>query len=205
MNGQEYLNQISAKNRPEKKTDSGGLLSSKFFLVGVIGVVALVLIIILGAVLGSGKGNEKELGIALKMHLNETLSIISEYQYNIRSSSLRADSASLNTVLNNTNKELGDYLTEVHGFEERNVGEKVLEEAKLQSDAIREELFVAKINGNLDRIYAIKMTYEISLFLSEEGKILKTTKNDQLEDILSTSYNSLTILYDKFNDFSGDN
>ena len=64
------------------------------------------------------------------------------------------------------------------------------------------ELFEAKINGILDRIYAHKMAYEVSMFLSEESDLMNLTKNEALKEALSSSYNSLENLYNSFNDFS---
>ena len=63
-------------------------------------------------------------------------------------------------------------------------------------------MFEAKINGILDRIYAHKMAYEISLITTREAQIMKSINNDTLNEILTTSYNSLETLYDKFNNFS---
>ena len=46
------------------------------------------------------------------------------------------------------------------------------------------------------------MAYEISLMANSEAQLLKSTNNDTLKEMLTTSYNSLDNLYDKFNDFS---
>ena len=70
MDRQEYLNQISAVNRPAKGSKSG-IFSSKFFWIGAIGVAALLLIIIMGAALGGNKGNSpKDKLYSLIAHIN---------------------------------------------------------------------------------------------------------------------------------------
>ena len=51
MQGQEYLNQISASNRPVKKSKISNMLMSKYFLLGVGVVTALMIIMIVGAIL----------------------------------------------------------------------------------------------------------------------------------------------------------
>ena len=85
---------------------------------------------------------------------------------------------------------------------EKNVDKKIAEEATTMKDGLESELFEAKINGVLDRIYAHKMAYEISLITTREAQIMKSINNDTLDEILTTSYNSLSTLYEKFNDFS---
>ena len=202
MDEQEYLNQISAENRPVKKSRAGGLFSSKIFMAIGIGVAALILIIIIGSILGSGKDDEKNLATTLKLHLSNTTEIIDKYQPEVKSSDLRSSSASLKGVLTNTDKDLTAFLTEVYEYNEKKVDQKILDEITLEKDGLESELFEAKINGILDRIYAHKMAYEVSMFLSEESDLMNLTKNEALKEALSSSYNSLENLYNSFNDFS---
>ncbi len=202
MEGQEYLNRISADNRPIKKTKTNGIFSSKFFIVGMVGLIALMLIIIVGAILNGGKGGEKNLAFKLKLHFDNTEEIIQKYQPIVKSSDLRSSSASFYSILSNTNRDLTEYLTEKYNFKEKSVDKNITEEATLAKDGLESELFEAKINGILDRIYAHKMAYEISLFTSEEAKIINTTNNTRLKELLTSSYDSLENLYDKFKDFS---
>ena len=201
MYGQDYLNQISAQNRPVKATKPG-ILNSKFFMIGMIGIVALIIIIIIGSILGGNKSDEKNLSFALKLHLDNTTEIISSYQSSVKSSNLRSYSASLTSVLSNTNRELTDYITEVYDYKEKSIPEKIVEEATILKDALDTDLFEAKINGNLDRIYAHKMVYEISLLMSEEARLISMTKNSGYKNALTESYESLNTLYDSFNKFS---
>ena len=201
MQGQDYLNQISAENRPVKKAKSG-ISGSKFFVVGMIGLVALIVIIIIGAILGGNKGGEKNLSFALKLHLDNTASVISSYQSRVKSSNLRSHSASLYSILSNTSRELTDYLTEKYNYQEKDIAKNITEEAALSKDGLEADLFEARINGNLDRIYAHKMTYEVSLIMSEEAKLINMTSNASYKDILTKSYNSLNNLYENFSSFS---
>ena len=205
MEGQEYLNQISAMNRPEKKAKSNGILQSKFFLVGAIGVAIFVLLAIVGAVLGSGSGGEKNRSFALKLHLDNTAEVVQEYQASVKSSDLRSNSASLYSVITNTSRELTDYLTEKYDYKDSAVDKNLVEEATLARDGLESELFEAKINGVLDRIYAHKMAYEIALLTAEETKIINSTGNTSLKELLANSYDSLDNLYTKFDDFSETN
>ena len=204
MDRQEYLNQISATNQPTKSPKSG-IFASKFFWVGVIGVAAFILIMIIGSALGGGGTSAKDKLYALILHINNTSELIGEYQSNVKSSELRSHSASLSSILANTNKGLNDYATSKYNFKEKDIPKKITEEETTAKDELQSELFEAKINGILDRVYAHKMAYEISLITTRESQLLKSANNDDLKEALTTSYNSLNNLYSKFNDFSETN
>ena len=207
MDGQQYLNQITASNRPLQKAGPGKsgiskILSSKFFLIGAIGVGVLIVIMIIGSILGGNKGGEKNLSIDLFLHTESTSEVIKTYQNDIKSSDLRSSAASLYSVLTTTNSDLSGYLEQKYNFKAKEIDKNTLEEAALAKDDLTNELFEAKINGILDRIFAHKMAYEITIILAEENKLADTSKNESLQSLLTKSYDSLTTLYDKFNDFS---
>lgn len=205
MNGQEYLNQISASNRPTKQAKLN-LLSSRLFIGGMIFVGILLVLIIIGAILGGNKGGEKIDSFKLYLHMSGTSELIQEYQDSIKSSKLRGSSSSLYSVLDTTSKELTEYLKNKYEFKnEKNIDKEYVSQATSAKEALGSELFEAKINGNLDRVYAHKMAYEIELIASEENKIIKETKNDTLKQLLTKSYESLDSLYNSFNDFSETN
>ena len=201
MDRQEYLNQISAKNQSKKKSGNK-FFGSKFFWVGVIGVTALILIMIVGSMLGGGKTNIKDKLFSLIVHINNTSEIIKEYQTSVKSSDLRSISASLDGVLSSVSKDLTNYAVEKYDFKDKEVPKKITEEEAAAKDGLKNELFEAKINGILDRIYTRKMTYEISIITSRETQIIKASKDDTLNGYLNSSLNSLNVLYDKFNNFS---
>ena len=201
MNEQEYLNQISAQVRPEKAPKArNGILASPFFKVGIIGLVALVLIMIVGSVLGSGKTDGKTKTIQLLLHLDNTAGVISDYQKSVKSSDLRSSSASLYSVLTNTSREVTNYLSEMYDY--RSASNELVSQADTERDGLEADLFDAKINGTLDRIFAHKMVYEITMIYSEEQSVYKSTSDSGLMSALQSSMSSLDTLYDKFNSFS---
>ena len=93
-------------------------------------------------------------------------------------------------------------MVEKYEFKEKDISEDLVEEATLNKDGLESELFEAKINGILDRIYAHKMAYEISVITSEEAKIINMTGDSSLKELLEKSHSSLENLYEKFNNFS---
>lgn len=202
MDNQAYLNQISAANRPAKKSKISSILSSKFFLVAVIFLVLLVVILVAGSLLGGGKTSSKDTIFSLILHINNTSDVISEYQPKVKSSDLRSYSASLSSILSDTNNNLTEFAVAKYGFKEKDVKENIVEKESLARDELENDLFEAKINGILDRVYAHKMEYEISSIMTSEAQIIKSIKDEGLTESLNRSYSSLQVLYDKFNDFS---
>ncbi len=186
-------------NRPAKKSKID-LFKNKFVLVGIICVAGVILMAIVGAVLGGGKSGLKEQSISLKIRLDSTSEIISNYQGLVKSSYLRSNSTSLSGILSNTNRDLSNYITEK--YKSSDAEKKVQEDEDTHKANLDAELFEARINGILDRIYAHKIAYEVSLIMSMESKLYDATSDDALKEILNTSYDSLTVIYEKFENYS---
>ncbi|MBQ6409663.1 hypothetical protein IJI18_00185 [Candidatus Saccharibacteria bacterium] len=203
MDSQDYLDQISRSARPVKasKGGIGDFLSSKWFKWGLVAVVLLIAMAIFGALMGN-KVTPEEQCTDLKLHIDGTVEAIDEYQQYVKSSLLRSLSASLKGVFTNTSSQLSSYMTNAFGWEDKNVKEAVREEANLARDELMNELFEAKINGLLDRVYAHKMTLEIYSVMNDEAGISNGSSDAELQSLLKNSYDSLNNLYTQFNDFS---
>ena len=205
MDGQEYLNQISAGARPvkQKKTGGlGGLVASPIFKVAAIGVGVFVVLAIIGGILGGSGGGVEEQATRLLLHIDNTATAVKTYQPSLKSSTLRSHSASFGSVLSNTSRDLAAYMEEKYNYKAQSADKTLVADATLHQDELDSELFNAKINGILDRIYAHKMAYEISLITASESKLYYATRDDALKEIINTSYGSLENLYTLFNDFS---
>ncbi len=207
MDGQQYLDQISKPSIPGKAAvKKPPFWRNKFFIIGASCVAALILIMILGSTISGSKVSEKTLDYKLRLHLENTADVIKTYQNDVRSSDLRSSSASLYGVLTSTNSELETYLVEKYNFKkDKEINKKLQASAEEAKTELSDALFEAKINGILDRIYAHKMAYEISLIEAEESEIYEITKNESLKSLLGKYYDGLKNLYDKFNDFSETN
>ncbi len=202
MDGQDYLNQISASVRPEKKQGFTGILSSKFFIFGVVSLIILIGTIIIGSILGGAKGDEKDSLARLKLNMETVYNIVGDNQRTIKSSVLRSSNATLLSILSNSNRDINNYLEEKYAVKDDDIDKNIIEEDKLNKEGIEADLFNARINGNLDRVFAVKITYEISSIMNQEGKIYNSTKSDELKQIISNSYSSLENLYNDFSSFS---
>ena len=203
MDSQDYLDQISRAARPPKQKKGGisDILSSKWTKLGAAALVLLIYIVILGSILG-GKETLEEKCTNLKLRLDGTVEAISEYQGNIKSSTLRSLSASLKGVFTNTSSGLNTYMAQQYGYEAGREKDAVKEAAALTRDELMNELFEAKINGLLDRVFAHKMALEIYSVMSDEAGIANSSSDEALKSVLSSSYDSLNNLYPQFNDFS---
>lgn len=205
MDSQDYLDQISASVRPvkQKKGVGGvsGVFGSAYFKWGMVALVVLIITVIIGSVLGS-MPTAQEKCTDLKLHIDSTAEVVTEYQPSVKSSLLRSLSASLKGILTNTSSQLNTYMVQAYGYDEGVVKDSVREAAQLNKDALINELFEAKINGLLDRVYAHKMTLEIYSIMSDEAGIYNSASDDNLKSLLSNSYDSLNNLYKEFNDFS---
>lgn len=201
MDSQDYLDQISKSVRPVKPPRKGlmGILTSKYFMWGGIAVGLLIVIMIFGSMLG-GKESLSDKVINLKLHMDSTNEVVSQYQPIVKSSQLRSLSASLRGILANTSSQLNTFIIQTYG--DKAVKETMVEAAALTRDGLMNELFESKINGYLDRMYAHKITLEVYSFMSEEAGIINATSDEALKSLLTSSQNSLNNLYTQFNDFS---
>lgn len=201
MDKQDYLDKISASSKPVAAAKKGFWHSTLFKVIA--GAVAgLIVIIVIGSVISGSRPNIRNQASTLKLHLDGTMEMISTYQSDVKSSKLRSSSASLYSVLSNANDVLTNFLVEKYNFKTNSVDKKMLEDAETSKEDLNTELFSAKINGILDRIYAHKMAYEISIIAAEEATIIRGTNDETLKNSLTTSYDSLNNLYSQFNDFS---
>ena len=202
MEAQEYLNQISSEARPEKKSKIKNIMSLTITKIALVALGVLVVLLAVTAIF-SGRGDSlKKRTTALLLHIDSTSETISQYQSSVKSSQLRSYSALLNSTLSNTSRQLTDYMAEKFSYKSGSADEALREEARLHNDDLVAALFNAKINGTLDRIYAHKMAYEISLLQTEATGIYETTSDDTLKSIMATALSSLNNLYDEFDNFS---
>ena len=201
MDGQDYLNQIASSVRPEKKSRFS-FIGSPIFKVIAIGVVLFAIVMIAGSSLTASRTGVKDQAILLKLRIDNTLDIITKYQPTVKSSELRSSSASLYSVLSNTSRDLTDVMTDIYKYKPGKEEKKLTKVADLERDGLESSLAEAKINGILDKVYASKMSYEISLIMSREASLYSATSNSALMEVLKTSYDSLDNLHAGFDEFS---
>lgn len=204
MDKQQYLDQISTKRtvggRQGSKLDA--VMHSKFTWIVLGAVVLLIGIMAVGTSLGGGKAPVQDQLAELILRIDVVKAAVDTYQPNLKNSALRNDSASLSSVLGNSSSELTNYATQAYNYKQKDVKANILNLVAEEQQALEDALFKAKITGSLDRVYAFKIAYEISLIVNSEVKLLDANTNETLDSYLNSSYNSLTKLYPKFDEFT---
>ena len=165
------------------------------------GIIAFIVLAIIGAILSGGRVDTKTKAIRLRLRLENTADVISDYQDDIRSPALRAHGASLKSVLSSTDNEVNEYLAEKYDFKSGKEDKKLKDEAAQNKEALENALFDGKINGVLDRIFVSEMSYEISLLIADETSIYNSADNS-LKVIMKTSLDSLRKLSETFESYS---
>ena len=199
MDNQTYLNQIS-NNSP--KSQKSNFFTSKIFIFIAIAVGLFILIFIASKIIDNQSATTKNKTVALSLHVDNLISTISTYQPKLKSSELRGYSASLSSILSETSTTLSNYLTDHYELKESKYEKSTVESETTLSEELDSELFSAKINGLLDRTYAHSMAYEISIITARESEIYDSIKDSNTKSLIESSYNSLTNLYENFNNFS---
>ena len=143
MDRQEYLDQISASNRPvNTKTNGkfGNILSSKITWL-VVGAVALfILFAVIGGILSGSKSSAKEKMYAFNTHVDNTMEVFDNYRTKVKSSNLRSYSTTLSSLLVNVKGKLETYLSEKNNGKsetaENVLGEKMIDQLTLEKDGL---------------------------------------------------------------------
>lgn len=190
MNNLEYLNQISQDTRPVKKKSSSFTSLMLKIIIG--GLLALVLIIALGILLGSGKSTSADLTKQLYFRTTSLNDTVSDFNSSLKSSKLRAIGTSLSNTLTSASGQLSTYLTaENPKAKDLNPPASILTSEVDNINSFTTSLTNAKLNGILDRIYANEIQFQVSILLSLIAQTTDHTKNPDLLTILSQYYSSL--------------
>lgn len=207
MNNKEYLEKIAKDTRKagvQKKKFLGLELSPKTLKLAGIGAGVVVLMMIIGAIVGSGNGN-KEVDLVEKIYFrtDTLLDAINDYNKLVKSGELRSMGNSLNAVLTETSYSMSTSL--VNDFGEKTVGKPTKEQTLTDEVAVNDDLVATleagRLNGILDRVYSREFTYQIAMLINLETETYNKTKKDSLKTALTTSMNNLKQLHTQFDDF----
>ena len=205
MDNKAYLEQISSEARTTKasKMPFGLNISPKLLKLLIGGFIAAILIIIIGAIAGSGGSSERDYLDKIFLRTANLSSSISDYNKRVKSSELRSMGNSLNAVLTETNYSVGNILKNDFGVSSPNkpANEKTETEETEWIDGLNQDLENGRLNGVLDRVYSRDLAYEIGILISLESETVAKSKNDTVKTSLTSSMDNLSKLYDQFNDF----
>ncbi len=209
MNNKDYLEKIAKDTRtgkPQKKGFLGAITTlpatTKKLIIG--GAIAVVVVMIIGLILGSGgdKNQERDLVDKISLRTESIMDGIDDYNKLVKSSELRSMGNSLKAVLQETNYAINTILKET--FEAKNA-KPAKEKTETDEGAITEEMMATlengRLNGILDRVYTREMTYQIAMLISLEQETYNKTKKDILKEALTSSMSNLDKLHEQFDNY----
>ena len=140
-----------------------------------------------------------ELG-RLYLRANDVTRIINDYNRNINSPSVRSTSSSFTTLLSEISATSASYLINIYGIDLGSI-------VPTQSDAelisnLDTSLNRARLNGLLDRTYALEMHYQVRLLIVLENSISNKTDITQIKEFLDSSKESLGRLEETFGKYA---
>ena len=204
MDNLEYLNQISANTRPTKpQKDNPSPLNKNIIKFSLFGLIGIIIIAVIASVLSNSSNSEPaELSNieSLYLRINNLSSVSETYKPNIKNSSLRASSSSLNVILTNSKNNFYSILSTFYGID----ASKLTIPSNLSDEfsELSSSLENAQLNGLLDRIYANEMAYQISRILILESSTIERTESEEVKSAINSSYSSLEKLKNDFSKFS---
>ena len=179
MDNKAYLDQIAVKGASSNKP---ALITPAMIKFIIAGVIAFIVIIIVGTMLNSSTQEDTEAYTKLYIRTtnlaNQGTSPLESYKYKIKSTKILQYNSMLVTSLNNFNNTYGA-LAEAAGFSTTGSAETVAEEAEIMN-GITNDFERGYLNGTLGQSCANSMTYQISLMLSLIQEIRATTTNEQV-------------------------
>lgn len=204
MDGQEYLDQISATTTPSSqpsKFNLKNILSSKLFRIIAAGIIFFILLIIVGNIIGSSASKGRTLAEQLELRLtNLTTMLEEESNEYLKDTNLRSYNTALAGILKNTNTQLTNYLTEA-GVDIKSIPASIQTKETDYIEALKAELEEARLNGLYDRTYVNLISTEINLIVALEENILDRTSSEALTDILNQSITSLNSILESYDNF----
>ena len=185
MDNLAYLNQISQNNKPKKRHLFGG---KKFKVIGIV-LGAITFIIVLLAVIANLPEQETDYVRRLALRTKHLDDIVKEYQPDIKSAKLRANSTSLTAVLDGMLQTLPSYYADSKAKTPKLVKNEELEKYYSAQSALED----GKITGLFDRTYARQMSYYINILFALIDDIIEQSNDKSLKNFLTSQKNRNTI------------
>lgn len=191
-----YLDQIAPK-KPTKNLFKFGLP-----LVLMIGGGLIIIVAIISIVLNMVYTSKREPIEHMAARLATTETIASDAQSKIKSSKLRSLNSNLSLYLANTNRDISEPLLGSK-VDPAKISQKIKDEES--GSAITDRLEDARLNSVYDRVYANEMSYQLANLINLMKEIYATTSNEELKELLRTTYANLEPTQEAFSDFNAAN
>ena len=199
MNGSDYLNQISASNRPTSKPS---IFSSKILKFALIGGAAAIFIIVVGSMLKNFSTKKSDLLEQANLRMTNLTASITTYNRNIKSSRLRSMNVSLSGVFADSTRNITNILTTEYEYDPKKPNSNITDEETTLIGDFNTTMEDAKLNGILDRIWVREMTLQLALLISLESEAAARSSEPSTIKTLEDSQASLNQLYEQFSAFA---
>lgn len=198
-NGQtplDYLNQI-APQAPKKPLFTLNLRTIIF------GVIALLVLVIIIANVGSAIGNaSKSPWQQFSARLAATTQIVDSSSGKIKNSQLRSLNSDLKLYLTNTQRDLATPLGEL-GINPEKLPASITKQES--SEAMLARLEDGRLNAKYDSTYAREMSYQLATTLALLQQLYKSNVGPKTKQFLEDAYSNLAPTYATISEFSASN
>lgn len=196
MNNLEYLNQISKTSRPVK-TGANANGFGTIIKIAVIGVVAFLVLMILGMVIGKKADSSSNLGAQIYTRTTNLEKTVTTYNKSLRSSKLRSIGLTLSSTLTAALNQMDEPLKS-----QASKDKEVTASESEYSANLDQILTSAELNGMLDRTYANQMQLQTALLLSLLEQAINHTKDENLKGIYIQYQSNLATANADFTNYS---
>lgn len=201
MNDLEYLNSISASTIPPKPTAPLFNKTVKIIFGAFIGIIFIAIAaLLLIPILTPEEVNPSADLSSVYFRASSLEKIVSSYNSKVSSASLRAAGTSLDAVLTDLSSRSSQTLTEKYHINPQKLSVSTSEQNSFETTTSKLE--TARLNGLLERSYASEVSYQISRLLIVEKSVLGKNPDTATQEYITSSYDSLSHLYDSFSNFS---
>ena len=202
MDNQSYLDQIAVKGKV--KGPSEPLLSPLMIKIIIAGIIALITIVIVGAILNSANTttiNMYERLYLRVMNLHGDKGPYKKYMKYVRSSNLRAYGADLETSLTNTGKQIKSAVTKV-GVNTSSITKEVKDEESKRISSLLSKLENARLTSTIDSTYATSVSNEINQLMILERQVRAKTSDAGVASVIDSSLKDLQVIYENMHTLS---
>jgi hypothetical protein len=203
MDNQAYLDQIAVKG----KVKSGPILTPFLIKIIAAGIITLITMIIVGSVINASSAkvtqSYERVYVTINTISNEE-SPFRVYLEKVKDSNLRSYITTLLSSLRTTGITLEGIAPNV-GINANAITPAVRAEDDANFYDLDDSLRDAFYTGTLDRTYAAKAYYEISLLLSYEEAARSKTPNQEFANLLDQSISDLKTIQEQFKAYNENN
>ena len=190
----DYLDQIAPPPAPPKFLS--GFFGKAVIGLGIVFVFAVSLIVAFG---NTKKTADLEQATERMTNMQE---IARSSQKNIKDGKLLATNSRYQIQMANLVKD-GTTLLAQAGVQKKDYDKKMLAAEKTFSTELSETFLDAKLNADLDRIYAREMAYQADLLLSTYNKMSKASQAKAIREYAKKAAENLKPIQKSFSDFNG--